>query len=134
MDEVDEIIVYRQFDTAIEANIIKTKLDAFGVPCFLTEENLVNLYPGQPIFPFRVRLHIFAKDFDRAEQILAEESLSIEDDSVTRCPKCQSKSIEREFPKKLSATFLGELNVLFLGIFFPEKKINHCRNCNFEFD
>ena len=132
--EDDEIVVYRQFDSAIDANIIKTKLDAFGIPCFLTEENLVNLYPGQPILPFRVRLHIFSGDVDNAEQILTEQSLSTEDDAVTRCPQCQSSLVERDFPKKLSSTFLMELNVLFFGIFFPQKKINHCRDCDFEFD
>ena len=47
MNESDnEIVVFQHFDNAIEANIAKTKLDAFGVPCFLTEENMGGLYPG----------------------------------------------------------------------------------------
>ncbi len=74
MDDRDQIIVYKAFDTAVEANLAKTKLDAYGVPCFLTEENFTNLYPlRNDIFP-GVRLHLFEKDRERAEEILREES------------------------------------------------------------
>ena len=70
-DPGDEIVVLRYFDTSIEANIAKTKLDAYGVPCFLTEENMANLYPGQGVLPFTVRLHVFASDRERAMEILS---------------------------------------------------------------
>ena len=133
MDDAGEIVVFRLFDSAIDANIVKSKLDAYGIPCFLTEENLANLYPGQPVLPFRVRLHLFARDADQAHQILAENPLSLEDD-VIRCPNCSSTAIDRDFPKALSATFWMSLKVLFFGIFFPQQKINHCRDCDFEFD
>ena len=52
MNERDErhegqgIVVLMNFRESISANIVKNKLDAYGVPCFLTEENLSNLYPG----------------------------------------------------------------------------------------
>ena len=73
-DEEEKIILYRSFDTAIEANLAKTKLDAYGIPCFLTEENFTNLYPiRNDIFP-GVRLHLFEKDKERADEVLREES------------------------------------------------------------
>lgn len=71
-DEEEKIILYRSFDTAIEANLAKTKLDAYGIPCFLTEENFTNLYPiRNEIFP-GVRLHLFEKDKERADEVLRE--------------------------------------------------------------
>lgn len=71
-DEEEKIIQYRSFDTAIEANLAKTKLDAYGIPCFLTEENFTNLYPiRNDIFP-GVRLHLFEKDKERADEVLRE--------------------------------------------------------------
>lgn len=71
-DEEEKIILYRSFDTAIEANLAKTKLDAYGIPCFLTEENFTNLYPiRNDIFP-GVRLHLFKKDKERADEVLRE--------------------------------------------------------------
>ncbi|WP_276372984.1 DUF2007 domain-containing protein [Chryseolinea sp. H1M3-3] len=135
MDEQDEIVVFRKFETSIEANIIKAKLDAYGIPCFLTEENMANLYPGaSSLMNFNVRLHLFARDQARAKHILEENHLVIDDDSVLRCPRCKSRKIERDFPKKLSLTFGSALNTLFFGIFFPHKKIFRCLDCEFEFN
>ena len=58
-DPAEKIIVFEAFDTAVQANLAKTKLDAYGIPCFLTEENFTSLYPMRnQIFP-GVRLHIF---------------------------------------------------------------------------
>ena len=69
----DKIIVLAAFDTTVQANLAKTKLDAYGIPCFLTDEHFVNLYPiRNDIFP-GVRLYVFEKDKTRAEEILESE-------------------------------------------------------------
>ncbi|HYG02259.1 MAG TPA: hypothetical protein VD927_07410 [Chryseosolibacter sp.] len=126
----DDIIVFRQFDTVIDANIAKTKLDAYGIPCFLTEENMSNLYPGQPFMAFKVRLHLFSKDEDRAVQVLRHESsLNLDAESSNRCPRCQSSRIARDFPKQSGES----LTFLFFGVLFPNKKVNHCIDCDNEF-
>jgi len=134
MNERDEIIVFRKFETSIEANIIKAKLDAYGIPCFLTEENMANLYPGaSSLMNFNVRLHLFAHDRENAKHILEEENMEIDNESITKCPKCRSRNLERDFPKKFSLTFGSALNVLFFGIFFPHKKVFRCLDCEYEF-
>lgn len=70
MEETDKIVVYAAFDTTVQANLAKTKLDAYGIPCFLTDENFVSLYPiRNDIFP-GVRLYIFEKDKARVTEIL----------------------------------------------------------------
>jgi len=69
----DKIIVFGAYDTIIQANLAKTKLDAYGVPCFLTEENFTGFFPlRNDIFP-GVRLHVFERDADRAREILRED-------------------------------------------------------------
>ena len=134
MTERDDIIVFRKFETSIDAYIVKSKLDAYGIPCFLTEENMANLYPGaSSLMNFNVRLHLFSHDQERAEHILEEAHLQIDDESITKCPKCKSRNLERDFPKKFSLTFASTLNVLFFGIFFPHKKVFRCLDCEFEF-
>lgn len=127
----DEIVVFTAFDSPIEANLAKTKLDAYGIPCFLTEENMASLYPGQQSLAFQVRLHVFEKDIDEVSKILMAKEGNEHADLV--CPKCKSSKIERQFPKSLSLKFLSSLSVIFFGIFFPGKKINHCMNCDNEF-
>lgn len=73
MPESEKIIIYHAFDNGIEANIAKTKLDAYGIPCFLTDENFTGLYPlKNDLFP-GVRLHIFEQDAEAVKTILEEE-------------------------------------------------------------
>jgi Putative prokaryotic signal transducing protein len=70
----EKIITYTAFDNVIAANIAKTKLDAYDIPCFLTEENFTGLYPlKNDLFP-GVRLHIFEHDAEQVKNILEEEN------------------------------------------------------------
>jgi hypothetical protein len=130
MQDHDEIIVFTQFDTGIEANIIRAKLDANDIPCFLTEENMAGLYPGQQALAFRIRLHIFKKDVEQVSNLLMEKQT---DQTEIDCPRCCSRKIQREFPKGFSQRPLAALTVLFFGVFMPHKKVNHCLDCDCEF-
>lgn len=129
VEKENDIVVLKYYDDAIDANIAKTKLDAYGVPCFLTEENMAGLYPGQSLYVFKIRLHLFASDRDRALQILGGESLSIHSDAGPSCPACHSTKITREFPKKSGDTLV----YLIFGVFMPHKKVNLCLHCGCEF-
>jgi hypothetical protein len=133
-DKQDDIVVFRTFGDPISANIVKSKLDAYGVPCFLTEENLSNLYPGaSALMNSQVRLHLFGRDVETARQVLAESNLVLQNESVLHCPACQSTNIDRDFPKYLSENTLSALRYMFFGIFSPEKKVYRCGNCEREF-
>jgi DNA-directed RNA polymerase subunit RPC12/RpoP len=136
MKKEDEIVVFQTFDTSIDANIIKAKLDAYDIECFLTDENLSNLYPGvgTHVGAFRVKLYVFAKDIEEATRILEKNHLQIDDDSITRCPKCGSKRFERDFPKKVTNTVLSALMMALFAVFFPERKVHHCLDCETEFN
>lgn len=128
MQNQDAIVVLRQFDSSIDASIAKSKLDAYDIPCFLTEENMASLY--QQAFAIKVRLHIFEKDREEAYRILFQTQAAA---SEINCPKCNSTSVAREFPRSFSKEFSGALKVIFFGIFMPEKKIFHCQQCDHEF-
>ncbi len=134
MQDHDSIVVFGRFDNAIDAHIVKSKLDAYDIPCFLTEENMTNLYPGaSSLMNLSVRLHLFREDAEQAREILSEANLKVQDDTILQCPACHSNSIERDFPRKLTSTFASSLRFLFFGIFSPEKKIYRCTNCECEF-
>ncbi len=134
MDQEEEIIVFRGFENSIDANIVKTKLDAYGVPCFLTEENLGNLYPGQNSLIFTIRLHLFAKDKERAQQILEEGNLVVDNEPATACPMCHSCKIERDLPKKMKPELSSIINFFLFGLVFPNQKVYRCQECEYEFD
>jgi hypothetical protein len=131
MEEKDTIIVFRQFDNAIDASIVKTKLDAYGIPCFLTEENFSNLYPSNHFITGGMRLHVFSRDRERVTEILTENALAPSEE-LSRCPKCHSKNVERDISNKLP----NKLTRFFYTIFMmlvPKHRVNRCLDCSFEF-
>ena len=127
MEERDEIIVFGSFENSMEANLAKTKLDAYGIPCFLTDENLASLYPIQNP-RFSVRLHIFQQDEEQV-RLLLNEKVGLPD---TICPMCGSAQIEAGYTKKAWPLVISLLlSVLF--VLFPPKRVYHCLDCKHEF-
>jgi DNA-directed RNA polymerase subunit RPC12/RpoP len=126
MEEQEKIIVIQRFDNLIEANIIKTKLDAFGVPCFLSEENLTSLTTS--LLSGGIRLHIFEQDKDQVLQLLVKESMHmVEEDDLIHCPSCRSRKIlnmsSRRFEPAQVVRFILQLT-----------KRHYCLDCEAEFD
>lgn len=132
MEENDRIIVLRSYETPIEASLAKTKLDAYGIPCFLSEENIGNLYPIQNPRFSGVRLHLFQKDAEHARQVL-QETVTLAEDDLTICPRCRSKRIELDYSHKFSSRLLKILVALTLGLLPPSKKVYRCLDCEHEF-
>lgn len=126
-DTDDKIIVFGAYDTVVTANLVKTKLDAFGIPCFLTDENFVALYPiRNEVFP-GIRLHIFEKDRAQVNEILKDE-VSI----VRVCPVCRSTDIVYEPSRKSITAYV--ISEILMGLFLPVKKVYRCQDCKREFD
>jgi hypothetical protein len=126
-DADDKIIVFDAYDTVISANLVKTKLNAFGIPCFLTDENFVALYPiRNEVFP-GIRLHIFEKDRAQVNEILKDEF------SIVRvCPVCRSTDIAYEPSRKSITAYV--ISEILMGLFLPVKKVYRCQDCKREFD
>ncbi len=70
----EKIIVFDSYNTGVEASLVKTKLDAYGIPCFLSGENFTGLYPFKNELLTGVQLHIFEKDLAQVREILKEEN------------------------------------------------------------
>ena len=128
----DNIIVFQKFDNVIEANIAKTKLDAYDVPCFLTDENFVSLYPiRNELFP-GVRLCIFGKDEERAREVLKENNLLPSSSEETlRCAYCHSTHVIQDVSRK---DWLSRVSAaLMVSLFIPTKTVYTCEDCGRDF-
>ena len=123
-----DIIVLKRFETVIEANIARTKLDAFGIPCFLTEENVTHM--TNHLLSGGIRLHIFAEDADRARQIVLGDQLSKSDDDLIICPRCYSRKIIRNGPEAGAGKLMGAVVRVILGLTRPY----YCQDCGYEFE
>jgi hypothetical protein len=119
----EKIIVLRAFDTVVEANIAKTKLDAYGIPCFLTEEHMTALYPiRNGIFP-GARLHIFEKDSGQAKSILDDNQAQ----GYIECPRCGSS----DYYPVLSGEGSSFFSRAILGLFSSKPIVEYrCKKCN----
>ncbi len=126
MQEQDSIIVFETFHSLIDANIVKSKLDAFGIPCFLSEENVTHLIT--PLLSGGIRLHIFEKDRDNAVDVLMNSPAHIADDEdVISCPNCRSKRILDLSREKFD-------NAKVVKYILRLSKRHYCLDCETEFD
>ena len=131
MDEFeDKIIVFESYDTVMAANLVKTKLDAYGIPCFLSDEHFVGLYPiRNELFP-GVRLHIFEKDLEKVKEILNEQHTF--ETEILSCPFCHSQNIT---PRPSKKGIMPEIFAsLMSGLFLHPKTVYTCQDCKKEFD
>lgn len=69
-----KVVVYQTYENSIQASLVKTKLDAYGIPCFLSEENFGHIFPFKNNSFGGVRLHIFETDQSRVTEILEAEN------------------------------------------------------------
>jgi len=129
-DLTDKIIVFDSYDTVMAANLVKTKLDAYGIPCFLSDENFGGLYPFRNELFTGVRLHIFEKDQNQVKEVLTEEYDGKME--TLQCPDCGSKDI---FLQESNQNSIGKiLSTIFLSPFMEEKKSYQCNNCKRQFN
>lgn len=70
-----EIVLYRTFDSSVEANIVKDVLETNGVPCFLSNEIFSSVLPLTNSSVGAIRLNIFAEDVAKADTILSTITL-----------------------------------------------------------
>jgi hypothetical protein len=63
-----ELITLATINTSIQAHLLKSRLQAEGIPCFLTDENINSLLPAGPFGGIKVQVHL--SDSLRAFDIL----------------------------------------------------------------
>lgn len=75
----DKIIVYKTFDSPMEANIVAAKLKYAGFDCFLTGENVALVYPVFDTSISGIQLHVFEQDVAAINGFLATDTLPEEE-------------------------------------------------------
>lgn len=73
MNPEEEIITLEAFFDPILAHIIKGRLEASGIPCFLADDVMIGVNPFYNAALGGVKLKIFARDKERCLNILNED-------------------------------------------------------------
>ncbi|MCJ0742309.1 DUF2007 domain-containing protein [Pedobacter montanisoli] len=74
----DKIIIYKNYENPIEAQMTLTRLRDAGFECFLSGENTAWLRPMLDASISGIQLHVFEKDVSEISRFL-QEDLPLED-------------------------------------------------------
>jgi hypothetical protein len=134
-----KIVTFESYYDPMLAHIVRTRLEASGIPCFIADENTLwaNPYHNQAIGG--VKIKVFENDLERCYEILATEADSdndIEEETINAiiCPFCGSKNV-RYGPatEKRVHWFIATISLLLLIFPFYAHYAWHCFNCQRDF-
>lgn len=133
-----KFLTVRTFDSAVEAHLLKTKLESEGIPCVLFDEHLVNMNPLYSVAVGGIKLKIRESDWEKAAVILEEieeQPWRDEKEDAIKCPRCGSEELYANFKSMKGIKGILTAIVSFLLAVFPfyYKTVYKCKNCGAEF-
>lgn len=132
------MVTLKTFDTAIDAHILKSRLENEGIPAYIFDENIVTLNPLYTNLVGGIKLRISESDLARAEKILTTlDTAEIVDDHGTRiaCPRCGSVNLYSGFKTVRGIKGVVSFIISLLFVVYPlyYNSVKKCRDCEFEF-
>lgn len=140
--KAENIIVFDSYYEPLAAHLARTKLEAAGIPCFLTNENLVSLNRMYSPAAGGVRLHIYARDAAQAAEVLREpvvmqatrggQAEPAAPDALT-CPKCGSADVVTDAAAQPGAAHWFVALLSRLRRYPLQGRAHHCFHCGLNF-
>lgn len=142
MPKEDDIITFEAYHDPMLAHIVRTKLEANGIPCFLADELTIGANPLYNNALGGIKLKIFARDLERCKEIVndrqelqASDHFEIDPDTHNSvvCPYCGSPNVSA-VKKTGSPTRMSLVTTAFSNLWpFHQPNNWHCYNCNKDF-
>jgi len=142
MNNDDKIVTFQSYYDPMLAHIIRTRLEANGIQCFVADENTIGANPLYNQAVGGVKLKIFERDMARCQEILATEGdlheqdhfeIDNDNNSYVVCPFCGSNNVsglekneEKDWP------ILNSISNLVNPFYSPKNW--HCNNCQQDFE
>lgn len=123
-------VVVASFETSVEAHLARTKLESEGIPCYLTDENIVTMNWLYTQAVGGIRLITDEHNAEQALKIL--KSMNVGTSSAENiCPRCGA-----QMHITLASFLLNILGVIIscgLIIILAKKPLLHyrCSNCKY---
>jgi hypothetical protein len=139
----ENIIVFDSYYEPLAAHLARTQLEAAGIPCFLTNENLVSLNRMYSPVAGGVRLHIYQRDAARAAEVLrppvvmqAVRGGQAEPPTETAgvaCPRCGSLEVATDAAAQPGAAHWFVALLSRLRRYPIQGRAHHCFHCGLNF-
>nr|WP_262903445.1 DUF2007 domain-containing protein [Hymenobacter psoromatis] len=126
------------------AHLARTRLEAAGIPCFLTNENLVSLNRMYSPVAGGVRLHVYQRDAARAVEALREPTVmqatrgglaetGAETPGGEHCPRCGSQDVSFDAAAEPGAAHWFVALLSRLRRYPLQGRAHHCFHCGLNF-
>jgi hypothetical protein len=141
----ENIIVLESYYEPLAAHLARTKLEAAGIPCFLTNENLVSLNRMYSPVAGGVRLHVYQRDAAQAAEVLREPPVmeasrgGLADPATNGattsvpCPRCGSADVSYDAAAEPGAAHWFVALLSRLRRYPLQGHAHHCFNCGLNF-
>jgi len=142
MNQDDKIVTFQAYYDPMLAHIIRTRLEANGIQCFIADENTIGANPLYYQAVGGEKLKVFERDLEKCHEILAtggdlheQDHFEIDNENNTYvvCPFCGSNNVtgvaqdaEKDWP------ILNSISNLVNP--FHTQKNWHCNNCQQDFE
>ena len=140
----DKIVTFERYYDPMLAHIIRTRLEANGIPCFIADENTFGSNPIYNPAAGGVKLKIFERDIARCRELLATEGdlheqdhheVDDENDAYVVCPFCASTNVSNISAEKETGEWPNVLDsIINLVNPFSAAKNWRCNNCLQQFE
>ena len=136
----DKIVTFQSYYDPMLAHIVRTRLEANGIPCFIADENTIGANPLYNQAVGGVKLKIFERDMEKCRKILSEEGdmheqdhyeIDEETNTYIVCPYCASTNVSN-ITKEEEDGLLDSLVNLVSPFHTPKNW--HCNNCLQDFE
>jgi len=131
----DKIVTLKAFYNPIEAEIVKGRLEANDIQCFIADGNFIGANPLYNQAAGGIKIKVFEHDLDKCREILSEK-IEVENDEkeLYACPRCSSTNVFYG-PAEVKKNWLFII-LSFLTVTYPIflHKTWHCKACGHKFD
>ncbi|RYZ97941.1 MAG: DUF2007 domain-containing protein [Sphingobacteriaceae bacterium] len=138
MRENEKIVTLESYYDPMLAEIIRGRLEANGIPCFIADGITIGVNPLYNQLLGGVKIKVFERDLERCQIILTEsENTNSEETSQvdTICPYCSSGNVRYGSATERKINLITSIISLILMIYpFYARKAWHCFNCGKDFN
>jgi hypothetical protein len=89
----DKIVTLTAYYDPMEAQIVRGRLEANGISCFIADDNMLAANPFYNQALGGIKIKVFEHDLEKCREILAEDAVLESDDELMTCPYCKSTQV-----------------------------------------
>ena len=140
----DKIVTFESYYDPMLAHIVRTRLEANGISCFIADENTIGANPLYNQAVGGVKIKVFERDLERCREILATEGdlheqdhfeIDGETNTYVVCPFCASTNVSNIIINQDEGEWPDMINSIsnLINPFHTQKNW-HCNNCQNDFE